>query len=104
MDAPNHLSDEARRWWQSLCSEYDLEDEQARLLLQTSLEAFDRLRECQRQIARDGASILDRFGQTKSHPLLATERDARSQMMQSLKALNLDLEPLQSGPGRPPAA
>jgi hypothetical protein len=44
----------------------------------------------------------DRFDVMKPHPLLAAERDARSQFLQGLKSLNLDLEPLRDRPGRPP--
>ena len=99
---PKHLSREAQEWWQKLTSEYQLDDEAARLLLQTSLEAFDRMRECQAAIERDGAVVKDRFDQTKSHPALNAERDSRSQMLAALKALNLDVEPLHDKPGRPP--
>jgi len=100
--APQHLSREARKWWRSLTNEYQLDDEAAKLLLQTALESFDRMRECQAAIERDGAVVKDRFEQTKAHPALAAERDARSQMLAALKALNLDVEPLRDGPGRPP--
>lgn len=100
--APRHLSAEARRWWRRLLEEYALDDEAAFLLLQTALEAFDRMREAQEAIKNDGPTVVDRFGQLKPHPLLPTERDARGQMMAALKALNLELEPLKDGPGRPP--
>lgn len=82
-------------------TEYDIGDEAGLLLLQTGLEAFDRMRNCQAAIKRDGQMVRDRFGQMKSHPLLPAERDARSQMLAALKALNLDLEPLHEKPGRP---
>lgn len=71
------------------------------MLLQTGLEAFDRMRECQATIKSDGPMIKDRFEQPKAHPLLPVERDARAQMLAALKAINLDLEPLRDGPGRP---
>jgi P27 family predicted phage terminase small subunit len=98
---PSGLSAEARAWWRRLAAEHDIADAPGRLLLQTALEAFDRMRGAQRAIKKDGATVLDRFGQRKAHPLLSTERDARAQMLASLKALNLDLEPLNRGPGRP---
>lgn len=99
--APKHLSAEAASWWDRIIDEYGIADEAGLLLLATALEAFDRLRGCQEIISREGATVLDRFEQTKAHPMLAAERDARSQLMQGLKALNLDLEPLRDGPGRP---
>lgn len=65
------------------------------------MEAFDRMRGCQKIIEKDGAKLVDRFDQVKSHPLLAIERDSRAAMLAALKALNLDLEPLRDKPGRP---
>lgn len=100
--APPHLSADARRWWRQLIQEYGIDDPAGLLLLQTGMEAFDRMKAAQAEIARDGQTIADRFGQPKPHPLLATERDARAQLLAALKSLNLDLEPLRDGPGRPP--
>ncbi|MBA2883066.1 P27 family predicted phage terminase small subunit [Desulfosalsimonas propionicica] len=100
---PKTLSREAAGWWRKLQAEYDIADEAGRLLLQTALESFDRMRECQGAIKKDGQVVKDRFGQDKPHPLLSAERDARAQLMQALKALNLDLEVTpHPGPGRPP--
>ena len=70
-------------------------------VLRLFCEALDRLRDAQRRIQQDGPTYSDRFGQLKAHPLLAVERDARSQMLQALRALNLTVEPLRDGPGRP---
>ena len=100
--APGHLSKEARNWWEALMQEYELNEPAGRLLLQTAMEAHDRLKQAQKVIKKDGAVIKDRFEQQKPHPLLNVERDSRSQMIQALKALNLDIEPLRDGPGRPP--
>jgi P27 family predicted phage terminase small subunit len=100
-NAPAHLSAEAKAWWQRLRDEYSLDDEAGRLLLQCALEAFDRMRECQKAIAKDGLVARGSKRQPRAHPLLAVERDARGQMLAALKALNLDLEPLRDGPGRP---
>jgi phage terminase small subunit len=82
-------------------AEYSIEDDAGKLLLQTALESFDRMRNCQAAIRRDGEMVKDRFEQMKPHPLLAAERDARSQMLAALKQLNLDIEPLRDRPGRP---
>ena len=98
--APKHLSKNAKSWWKKIQSEYTIDDEAGQLLLQTSLEAFDRMQEVQEIIKNDGACILDRFKQKKEHPLLKIERDSRGQMLAALKQLNLDLEPLNDRPGR----
>lgn len=101
-EAPDHLSDEARGWWSRIVAEYDVSDQGGMLLLQTALEAFDRMKAAARRIDVDGEAVVDRFDQVKPHPLLTAERDARSQMLAALKQLNLDLEPLRDAPGRPP--
>jgi len=96
------LSPQAQAWHDVLAAEYGITDAHGSLLLMTACEAFDRLRSCQGQISLDGEQIIDRFGQFKAHPLLAAERDARAQMLACLKALQLDVEPLEGHPGRPP--
>ena len=102
--APEHLSDETRDLWQRIVSDYQIDDDAGQLLLTSAMEALDRLRDCQKSIARDGVTVRGSQKQPRAHPLLSVERDARSQMLASLKALNLDLEPLRDGPGRPPGA
>lgn len=94
---PRGLSAEARRWWRRIVTAYDMSDEGGQLLLQTALEAFDRMRRCQAGIRRDGETVLDRFEQKKPNPLLAAERDSRAQMLMALRQLNLDVTPEQGG-------
>ena len=101
---PRGLSREAARWWRRLTTEYEIGDDAGHLILMTAMEAFDRMRQAQAVLATDGLSITDRFDQIKAHPLCVVERDSRAQMMAALKALNLDIEPLRDGPGRPPGA
>ena len=98
--APRHLSAEARRMFESLCAEYSILDTAGLRILRTTMEAWDRCQNARRQIDQDGMCIKDKFGQLKPHPLLAVERDSRAAFLAGLKALNLDLEPLQ-GVGRP---
>ncbi|MCC7176066.1 MAG: hypothetical protein IT159_12790 [Bryobacterales bacterium] len=90
--APRRLSPEARKWYSAIVSEYAIEDRAGLLLLHQAAEAFDRLREAQAIIARDGLLVQDRFKQKKSHPLLLVERDSRLQLIKCLRMLNLDLE------------
>ena len=98
---PKTLDSEAKAVWRKLVAEYDIQDEGGYLVLQAGLEAFSRMRECQKQIGLDGITTTDRFGQVKAHPLLACERDARAQYLAALKALNLDMEPANHTIGRP---
>lgn len=90
---PSHLSAEAAHWWTEINRGWDL-DAAALLLLQTGLEAFDRMRSAQREIAERGVMIEARFDQLKSNPAVVIERDARSAVLTAFGKLNLDLEPL----------
>ena len=80
---------------------YAIDDPAGELLLTTALEAWDRMKEAQAELKADGLTVKDRFGQEKSHPATVVERDARSAMVQCLRQLHLDIEPLRDAPGRP---
>ncbi|MDA3918974.1 MAG: hypothetical protein PF690_18680 [Deltaproteobacteria bacterium] len=84
-----------------LAREYNITDPGGEALLRTFASAFSLEINCQEQIDKEGLTVVDRFEQLKAHPLLATLRDARSQKLAALKAMNLDFEPLHDGPGRP---
>ena len=99
--SPETLSDEASQWWIKITTEYGITDQGGLLILQTALEAFDRMRDAQRTLETEGLIVQDRFMQQKAHPLCTVERDNRAQFMQGIKALNLDIEPLKDSPGRP---
>ena len=98
---PARLSREARAWWRKISTDFDLDDA-GLLILASALECLDTVREAQEQVKRDGITIKDRFGQLKPHPATLVEANAKAGMLRAFKALNLDLEPLHDGPGRPP--
>ncbi|HVW69190.1 MAG TPA: P27 family phage terminase small subunit [Steroidobacteraceae bacterium] len=85
----------------SIREEYDIKDPGGLLILASAVEAFDRMRQAQRRLKREGLTVKDRFGQAKAHPAAVIERDSRAAMLAALKQLNLDLEPLEGRPGRP---
>lgn len=91
--APPKLSREARRLWERITTEYTIEDTPGLVLLESALESFDRVKEAQRIIAREGAIVRDRFGQRRQHPATLVERDAKLQMLRALAALNLEIFP-----------
>jgi phage terminase small subunit len=95
------LSAEAAALERQLAEEYGISDRGGEAILRVACEAFDRLRSAQAAIVVDGLTSRDRFGQVRAHPLLAVERDARSQMLAALKQLNLDVAPLHPHAGRP---
>ncbi len=99
MAAPRHLSKEAKKIWRDLTSEFDIEDSAGLRILRITLESYDRAQKARIQIDLEGMTLKDRYGQTKPHPLLATERDSRAAFLAGIKTLNLDIEPL-GRPGR----
>ncbi len=99
-DPPPGLSPEAADWWRKIVSTWKFDDA-GLLILENGLSAFDRMRQAQAVIAKEGVTILDRFEQPKQHPATQVERDAKATLLRSLKALNLDIEPLNDRPGRP---
>jgi P27 family predicted phage terminase small subunit len=101
--APKNLSKEAQRWWRKIVDEYHIGDSGGLAILQVMCEAWQRMRQAQKILEVEGPTVTDRFGQSKAHPLCAIERDARSQVLQAIKSLNLDLEPLKEI-GRPPGS
>lgn len=99
---PAGLSAAAKEWWTKLTAEYQLEDAAGLLLLETALQAFDRMHQARDLITKHGAVTLDRFDQLRPNPATTIERDSRAAMLGALKALNLDIEPLRDAAGRPP--
>jgi P27 family predicted phage terminase small subunit len=94
--APKGLSDEARKLWRSICSDFEM-DASGLALLAEACYSLDRLRQAQALIRNEGITVQDRFQQPKQHPATLIERDARNQFVKCLKALNLDVEAGQVG-------
>jgi P27 family predicted phage terminase small subunit len=97
--APKGLSAEARKWWRTITSEYDL-GESSYLLLLSAMECFDRMRAAQVVIEVEGLTVEDRNGRVAAHPCVGIERDARAGLLRNLKAMGLDMEPI-NPVGRP---
>ncbi len=88
---PKHLEPPERALWANLLEAYQMDDAAALALLQATMEAHQRARRCRETVDADGEAVKDRFGQTKPHPLLAAERDARASFLAGMRALSLDL-------------
>lgn len=92
--APRDLPAEGRAWWKRLQAEYGIVDVGGLATLELGARAFARMTEAQALLDADGCVFRDKWGQLKTHPAAAVERDARSQVLLALKALHLDVEPL----------
>lgn len=95
------LSRQAVRLKNAIVKEYDISDKAGVAILQVGMEAFDLMHEAQTAVDNRGLTVPGDRGGTKAHPLLSVIRDARAQFLMALKQLNLDIEPLRDGPGRP---
>ena len=99
--APHGLPVEARAWWERLQKGYVIVDEGGLALLEQAARSFARVEAARKILDADGLVLADRFGQQRAHPAAAIERDARSGLLQALKALGLDLDVAATGlPGR----
>lgn len=65
-----------------------------------ALEASDRCEEARRQLAEHGAVFEDRFGQPKTSPWVAIERDSRLAAVRCFRELSLDVEYTDARPPR----
>jgi P27 family predicted phage terminase small subunit len=92
MTTPKHLSVAAKRLWKAITTGYEI-DEPAAMVLQATLEAYDRREQARAAIEREGAVQTDRFGFRKPHPSVAIERDAAITMMRGFRLLGFDQEP-----------
>ena len=98
---PRGLSKEAKNFWVSLSKEYGIDDAAGLKLLGRVCESLDRMRGAQKHTKKDGEIVDDKKGSIKAHPAVQIEKEAHRQLLESLKMLNLDLEPLREKPGRP---
>lgn len=98
---PKGLSPGARQFWRGVQEEYAIVDPAGLALLEVAARAWARLEGARMVVDAEGAVVKDRWGQSKPHPAANVERDARSGFLAALRALQLDVEPLKAGPGRP---
>jgi phage terminase small subunit len=98
---PDYLSFEAKKFWNALVLEYRIDDAAGLRILTGACVSFDRSEAARAEIEKHGVLVVCSSGGLRANPACAIERDSRAMFHASLKQLNLDLEPLRSGPGRP---
>ena len=103
MQAPKHLSTDARSLWNKICKEYVDLDEFAFLVLRTALESWDRLQAARKILDLEGFFYESTSGLKKEHPAVKVEKQSRDGFLASLRLLGLNLaEP--GDIGRPPGS
>ena len=85
---PEHLSKHAKDFWRWALYEYQLNRDELQLLLM-ACEAMDRCIQARKRLAKQGLTYNDRFGQPKSRPEVAIERDSRLAFARLVKQLGL---------------
>lgn len=93
---PADLSREAKRLWQRLFDESDI-DAAAEVLLDDLCRAWDRLQQARAILARDGLLITEKTGagieKRRQHPGVLIERDSAARMMRAWRLLGYDQAP-----------
>jgi len=97
---PNHLSEKAKALWEKINSGWELDD-LALTILEQALTHFDRAEQAKKLIEDEGLIVENRAGTKKENPAVTIERKSRDSMIRTLKVLNLEIEPLHEGRGRP---
>ena len=86
--APAHLSEEARRWWQRTCKDYELSPHHL-LVLQAAAESWDRAQQARKALDLEGLTVQGEHG-PKTHPAVAVEVNSRTLFVRCLRELSLD--------------
>ena len=92
MKPPKHLKAAGLNLWKRVSTDFVIDDGAGQTLLETACTMLQRADDARQLIQAEGLVLKDRFGQAKPHPAVAVERDARSLLISSLRALKLDLE------------
>jgi len=86
--APPHLSRRMKEFWASTFSSKKLQPHQV-LILTKALEAYDRAEQARRLLKKNGLTFDDRFGQPRSRPEVAVERDNKALFAKLLQQIHL---------------
>ena len=95
--APKHLSAQASKWFEAVCSEYELAPHHI-LILQGAAESWDRMQQARKVIDQKGLTL---DGGEKIRPEVKAENDAKTLFLRALRELQLESAPTESYP-RPP--
>ncbi len=97
---PRHLRAATKRWWNNVVAAYELDEHHLRLLALAG-SAWDRAEQAREVLDRQGVTYNDRFGQPRTRPEVAIERDSRIAFARLLRELDLDGPAPEARPPRP---
>lgn len=87
--APKSLDASGRRLWKSVVDSWLLDRRQLEIL-RSACESADRVEQARVQLAEEGLTITDRYGQIKPHPAASIEQGNRSLVARLLRELQLE--------------
>jgi hypothetical protein len=90
---PAHLAETEQALFRKITSEFEINDSGAISVLTVAMEAHQRMREAREEVASEGTTFLDRFGQMRPHPAVGIERSARNDYLRAMRVLNLKIGP-----------
>jgi len=99
---PGELGAVGLSLWSDIVQSYEFSDRASYETLFQACAAADRAARLRERIDADGEVIRQGRSGIRDHPALKHEIACRSFVCRTLARLGLDLEPLHSGPGRPP--
>jgi hypothetical protein len=89
---PRHLRASTKRWFEQICSDYELESHHV-MLLQITAEAWDEIQTSREAIEEHGATFENNHGDIKPRLEVAQLRHARNAFMRGMRELNLSEAP-----------
>src|SRR5215470_18721901 len=98
--APQGLGKPGRKLWREIQRQYAIDDSGGIANLTSACRAEDDLSRMRTVVEKDGAVLLDRWGQVTGHPLLIAIARMESVKRLALAALCLDVQPLKDRVGR----
>jgi hypothetical protein len=100
---PATLTKPSATLWSQLVIEYDLRsDVTGLLLLEAALIARDRALAADKALSKEGLTVKGAAGRTLAHPCIAVSRDSWVAFNRSMRALGLEITPVESSISRPP--
>lgn len=84
------LTKEAQEIATEIIDGYGIKDPGGLRILQIAMEAFDMMRKAQKILDVEGMVLTDKYNRSKAHPMVQTVKEARAQVLQAFKLLNLD--------------
>src|SRR5262245_20155249 len=98
---PGELDPYGMALWHEVTRIFSFDDPSSYECLFQACSARARAERCRKLIDEQGEMLRTKMG-LRDHPLIKHEIAARALCVRLLARLGMDLEPLRSGPGRPP--